>query len=77
MAIRDYLAHCFSKNKTLSEFIHNDFGFYPRNIALYELAFTHKSASETTLGHFKLNNERLEYLGDAVLSAAVADPQPR
>lgn len=73
MAIKDFFAHCFSKNKPLSEFIHNDFGFYPRNIALYELAFTHKSASETTLGHFKLNNERLEYLGDAVLSAAVAD----
>lgn len=73
MALRDYLAHCFSKNKTLSEFIHNDFGFYPHNIALYELAFTHKSASEGSIGHFKLNNERLEYLGDAVLSAAVAD----
>ncbi|MBR3699106.1 MAG: ribonuclease III [Bacteroidales bacterium] len=73
MALRDYLAHCFSKNKTLSEFIHNDFGFYPRNIALYELAFTHKSASENSIGNFKLNNERLEYLGDAVLSTAVAD----
>ena len=73
MAIKDYFAHCFSKNKPLSEFIHNDFGFYPRNIALYELAFTHKSASENTVGHFKLNNERLEYLGDAVLSATVAD----
>ena len=73
MAIRDFFAHCTSKNKPLSEFIHNDFGFYPRNIALYELAFTHKSASENSLGHFKLNNERLEYLGDAVLSAAVAD----
>jgi ribonuclease-3 len=73
MAFKDYLAHCFSKNNPLSEFIHNDFGFYPRNIALYELAFTHKSASENSLGNFKLNNERLEYLGDAVLSAAVAD----
>lgn len=73
MALREYLAHCFSKNKSLSEFIHNDFGFYPYNITLYELAFTHKSASENSVGHFKLNNERLEYLGDAVLSAAVAD----
>lgn len=73
MAVRDYFAHCFSKNKPLSEFIHNDFGFYPHNITLYELAFTHKSASETSLGNFKLNNERLEYLGDAVLSTVVAD----
>ena len=57
----------------MSEFIHNDFGFYPRNISLYQLAFTHKSASDISVGSFKLSNERLEYLGDAVLSTAVAD----
>ena len=57
----------------MSEFIKNDFGFYPRNITLYQLAFTHKSASEVSLGTYKLNNERLEYLGDAILSAVVAD----
>ena len=73
MAFRDYLAHCFSKDKALSEFIHNDFGFYPRNISLYQLAFTHKSAADNTVGNFKLSNERLEYLGDAVLSTVVAD----
>ena len=73
MALRDYLAHCFSKDKALSEFIHNDFGFYPRNISLYQLAFTHKSAADNTVGNFKLSNERLEYLGDAVLSTVVAD----
>ena len=73
MALRDYLAHCFSKNKPLSEFIHNDFGFYPINISLYELAFTHKSASDISVGNYKLNNERLEYLGDTVLSTVVAD----
>ncbi len=73
MALRDFLAHCFSKDKTLSEFIHNDFGFYPRNIALYQLAFTHKSAADNSLGNFRMNNERLEYLGDAVLSAVVGD----
>jgi ribonuclease-3 len=73
MGLRDYLAHCRSKDKTLSEFIHNDFGFYPRNISLYQLAFTHKSASEGNIGSYKINNERLEYLGDAVLGTVVAD----
>lgn len=73
MALRDLFAHCASKDKALSEFIKNDFGFYPRNISLYQLAFTHKSASDNSLGSFKLNNERLEYLGDAILSAVVAD----
>ncbi len=73
MALRDFLAHCRSKDKPLSEFIHNDFGFYPRNISLYQLAFTHKSASESSIGSYKVSNERLEYLGDAILSSVVAD----
>ena len=73
MAFRDFFAHCTSKDKALSDFIKNDFGFYPKNITLYQLAFTHKSASDNSLGNFKLNNERLESLGDAILSAVVAD----
>ena len=48
-------------------------GFYPDNIQLYEQAFLHKSASiENSDGRW-VNNERLEFLGDAVLSAIVAD----
>lgn len=47
-------------------------GFFPGELAFYELAFIHKSASKTTNGHF-VNNERLEYLGDAILDAVVAD----
>ena len=59
MALRGLFAHCSAKKKPLSQFIKNDFGFYPRNLALYELAFTHKSAADN-LGNFKLSNERLE-----------------
>ena len=73
MALRDIFAHCTTKDKALSDFIQNDFGFRPRNINLYQLAFTHKSASDSSIGSYKLNNERLEYLGDAILSAVVAD----
>lgn len=73
MALRDIFAHCTTKDKALSDFIQNDFGFRPKNINLYQLAFTHKSASDSSLGNYKLNNERLEYLGDAILSAMVAD----
>ena len=61
------------EEKTLSDYIHDIFGFYPKNIALYKLAFTHKSKSEENIGGFHLSNERLEYLGDTVLSTAVAD----
>jgi ribonuclease-3 len=47
-------------------------GFPPTNLALYRLATLHSSKSKETLG-FRESNERLEYLGDAILGAAVAD----
>ena len=43
------------------------------NIRLYEMAFTHKSASVKLSGGEVINNERLEYLGEAILDAVVAD----
>lgn len=48
-------------------------GFYPDNVQLYEQAFLHKSSSvEASDGRWR-NNERLEFLGDAILTAVVAD----
>lgn len=47
-------------------------GRKPRKKELYSLAFRHKSASLFVEGK-KQNNERLEYLGDAILGAIVAD----
>jgi ribonuclease-3 len=47
-------------------------GFTPSNLALYKLATLHTSRSKQTNG-FRESNERLEYLGDAILGAAVAD----
>jgi ribonuclease-3 len=47
-------------------------GFTPSNISLYKLATLHTSRSKETDG-FRESNERLEYLGDAILGAAVAD----
>jgi len=48
-------------------------GFSPGNIKLYEIAFIHRSASFTLPNGKKVNNERLEYLGDAVLDAILSD----
>ncbi len=48
-------------------------GFIPSHVSLYRTAFTHKSASLTLSNGNKINNERLEYLGDAVLGAIVAE----
>lgn len=44
-------------------------GFKPGNVELYLTALSHRSVKETA----EENNERLEYLGDAILSAVVAD----
>lgn len=44
-------------------------GYTPGNVSLYRTALTHRSIKDTT----DENNERLEYLGDAVLSALIAD----
>ena len=63
----------FSRDKKLYQAINNIFGFYPRNIFLYRLAFLHKSAGEESLHGNKINNERLEFLGDAILDAITAD----
>lgn len=48
-------------------------GFYPDNIHVYEQAFLHKSSSIESGDGRWLNNERLEFLGDAILDAVVAD----
>jgi ribonuclease-3 len=63
----------FSRDKHLYQAIKNIFGFYPRNIFLYRLAFLHRSAGDETLRGIKINNERLEFLGDAILDAITAD----
>jgi ribonuclease-3 len=63
----------FKADKELSKSIKNIFGFRPGNIFLYELAFKHKSVSSESLNGLKMSNERLEYLGDAVLGAIVAE----
>lgn len=63
----------FSSDKRLYRAIKNIFGYYPGNIHLYELAFRHKSATTKKVNGIRLNNERLEYLGDAILSAVIAD----
>jgi ribonuclease III len=44
-------------------------GYSPGSVSLYKTALTHRSVKETS----DENNERLEYLGDAILSAIVAD----
>jgi len=48
-------------------------GFYPHDIRVYEQALLHKSTSLRSEKGRPINNERLEFLGDAILDAIVAD----
>jgi ribonuclease III len=63
----------FKKNKhpdkAYTSKLKNVFGFKPKNISLFTIALSHRSIKEGS----EENNERLEYLGDAILSAIVAD----
>ncbi|MBN2616252.1 MAG: ribonuclease III [Bacteroidales bacterium] len=73
MSLRNFLRYQFSPEKKLRKAIKNIFGFYPGNIFLYQQALRHKSASIIHKNGQRINNERLEYLGDSILSAVVSD----
>lgn len=62
-----------SSRKEFYLFLKDTLGFYPQNLKLYDLAFIHKSASTIDSQGNLVNNERLEYLGDAILGAVIAD----
>ena len=68
-----YLRIFSSKDKDLINSLKNLLGFYPSNISLYKLAFSHRSVAISNKNGISTSNERLEYLGDAVLGAIVAE----
>lgn len=61
------------EDKILEKSLKNIFGFRPENIFLYKQAFRHKSIAPEIKKGIKDSNERLEYLGDAVLGSVIAD----
>ena len=63
----------FRRDRRLYRSFYDILGFYPRKIELYRQALTHKSMSVKEGGGRLSNNERLEYLGDAILDAVVGD----
>ncbi len=62
----------FGRNRLYYRIIDDMFGFIPNNIELYKLALVHKSASIDIEGR-SINNERLEFLGDAVIESVTSD----
>jgi ribonuclease-3 len=65
--------YLFTPDKYFKKNLKNILGFLPGNIRLYQLAFVHKSASGNIFKNNQINNERLEYLGDAILDSIVAE----
>ncbi len=63
----------FGPDRHFYALVDDIFGFLPHNIELYKLALIHKSASVKLENGQLVNNERLEYLGDAVIEAVTSD----
>lgn len=63
----------FSTDRHYYRFFNRILGVLPRNIDLYKLALVHRSASVVLEDGGVVNNERLEFLGDAILQAVSSD----
>lgn len=72
--IRRFYHYYISPEKDLARKLKSVLGFVPDNMRLFKLAFFHKSMNNASTTKIKsYNNERLEYLGDSVLSTIVAE----
>ena len=69
--LRYRIKSLISKEKGLYSFFHKITGLYPNDIEIYKTACRHRSCSKRSKNG--ANNERLEYLGDAVLNTIIAD----
>ncbi len=72
-SIKGFVSFINTPHKKLSLKLRHILGYFPQNMELYRLAFTHRSAAIKGENGVLLNNERLEFLGDAILDAIVAD----
>ncbi len=71
--IRTFYNYYLSPEKELARKLKSVLGFVPNNLRLFKLAFFHKSMNNSEIKRKSNNNERLEYLGDSVLSTIVAE----
>jgi ribonuclease-3 len=69
---RIYKLH-LSPDRKYVKALKNLLGFVPGNLSLYKMAFRHKSVATFLKNKAKNSNERLEFLGDAVLGSVIAE----
>lgn len=63
----------FSPDKVFIRKLKNILGFVPGNAILYKMAFRHRSVAKILKNGSRSSNERLEFLGDAVLGSVIAE----
>jgi ribonuclease-3 len=69
--LRRFYNQYLSSDKVLALQLKPIIGFVPANLSIFKTAFYHKSMSNERPN--QMTNERLEYLGDAILSTVVAE----
>lgn len=67
--VPEFIVQFFTKESTLYKELQTMLGFTPSNIAVYELALCHRSSNINSIE----NNERLEFLGDAILGSIIGE----
>jgi len=73
MPISRFYKLYISPDRKYIKVLKNLLGFVPGNLSLYRMAFRHKSVAQNIKKGVKNSNERLEFLGDAVLGSVVAE----
>ena len=73
MPVIDTLKLLITKDKEFYLYLKKNLRINARHLRLYQLAFMHRSASITLPDGSVVNNERLEFLGDAIIDAVIAD----
>ena len=71
--LTDYIHYLFSTDKPFLRRLHQILGFYPHKVSVYREALMHRSVNYYNPNEKKKDNERLEYLGDAVIETVVSD----
>ncbi|MBG6234759.1 ribonuclease-3 [Pedobacter sp. CAN_A7] len=70
--INFYKLH-LSRDREFIKKLKNILGFVPGNAVLYKMAFRHRSVAKVLKNGSKSSNERLEFLGDAILGSVIAE----
>jgi len=73
MPIAKFYKLYISRERQYVKKLKNLLGFVPGNLSLYRMAFRHKSVATNVKKGVKNSNERMEFLGDAVLGSVVAE----